>query len=57
MSALCHGAGTENGYDGFMYVTIPNCLAKKVFINGRLICEGDSLDEEALKTSGYAIRV
>lgn len=30
---------------------------EKVFINGRLVLNGDVLDEEALKTSGKAIRV
>ena len=30
---------------------------EKVFINGRLVLDGGKLDEEALKTSGRAIRV
>ena len=30
---------------------------EKLFINGRLVLDGDRLDEEALKTSGRAIRV
>ena len=30
---------------------------EKVFINGRLVLDGDKMDEQALKTSGKAIRV
>ena len=30
---------------------------EKVFINGRLVCDENGLDEEALKTTGYAIPV
>ena len=30
---------------------------EKVFINGRLVLDGDKLDEAALKTSGRAIRI
>ena len=29
---------------------------RKVMINGRMVCDNGSLDEEALKTSGRAIR-
>ena len=30
---------------------------EKLFINGTLVLDGDSLDEKALKTTGRAIRV
>ena len=30
---------------------------EKVFVNGKLVVDGGALDEEALKTSGRAIRV
>ena len=30
---------------------------EKVFINGKLVLDGDALDKETLKTSGMAIRI
>ena len=30
---------------------------KKVFINGRLVLDGENLDEQALQSAGRAIRI